>query len=37
MKTRVRQALTAKNGVNLVPTQGLKWRMGCPPILIIIQ
>jgi site-specific DNA recombinase len=28
MKTRVRQALTAKNGVNLVPTQGLKWRMG---------
>ena len=26
MKTRVLQALTAKNGVNSVPTQGLKWR-----------
>jgi site-specific DNA recombinase len=27
-KTRVLQALTAKNGVNSVPTQGLNWRMG---------
>jgi hypothetical protein len=26
MKTRVLQAHTAKNGVNTVPTQGLKWR-----------
>ncbi len=26
MKTRELQALTAKNGVNLMPTQGLKWR-----------
>jgi hypothetical protein len=26
MKTRVLQALTAKSGLNLVPTQGLKWR-----------
>jgi site-specific DNA recombinase len=27
-KTRLLQALTAKNGVNSVPTQGLKWRRG---------
>ncbi len=28
MKARVLQAHTAKNGVNTVPTQGLKWRPG---------
>ena len=27
-KTRLLQALTGKNGVNSVPTQGLKWRKG---------
>ncbi len=27
-KTRLLQALTGKNGVNSVPTQGLKWRRG---------
>ena len=27
-KTRLLQALTTKNGVNSVPTQGLKWRTG---------
>jgi hypothetical protein len=26
MNTRVLQAHTVKNGVNSVPTQGLKWR-----------
>jgi hypothetical protein len=26
MKTRLLQAHTAKNSVNSVPTQGLKWR-----------
>jgi len=30
-KSRLLQVLTGKNGVNSVPTQGLKWRMGCPP------
>jgi hypothetical protein len=29
-KSRLLQVLTAKNGVNSVPTQGLKWRRGCP-------
>jgi hypothetical protein len=32
MNTRVLQALTAKNGLNLVTAQGLKWRTECPPI-----
>ena len=27
-KTRLLQALTAKNGVNSAPIQGLRWRMG---------
>jgi hypothetical protein len=27
-KSRLLQALIGKNGVNSVPTQGLKWRMG---------
>ncbi len=27
-KSRLLQALTGKNGVNSVPTQGLKWRTG---------
>ena len=30
-KSRLLQTLTAKNSVNSVPTQGLKWRRGCPP------
>ncbi len=30
-KSRLLQVLTGKNGVNSVPTQGLKWRRGCPP------
>jgi site-specific DNA recombinase len=30
-KSRLLQVLTGKNGVNSVPTQGLKWRTGCPP------
>jgi hypothetical protein len=29
-KSRLLQVLTGKNGVNSVPTQGLKWRKGCP-------
>lgn len=32
-KSRLLQALTGKNGVNSVPTQGLNWRRGCPPNL----
>jgi hypothetical protein len=31
-KSRLLQTLVANGGVNAVPTQGLKWRMGCPPI-----
>lgn len=31
-KTRLLQALTGKNGVNAVPTQGLKWRRRREPI-----
>ena len=30
-KSRLLQVLTGKNGVNSVPTQGLKWRRGSPP------
>jgi hypothetical protein len=30
-KSRLLQVLTGKNGVNSVPTQGLKWRRRCPP------
>jgi hypothetical protein len=29
-KSRLLQVLIGKNGVNTVPTQGPKWRMGCP-------
>ena len=29
-KSRLLQTLTAKGSVNVVPTQGLKWRTGCP-------
>ena len=29
-KSRLLQVLTGKNSVNSVPTQGLKWRTGCP-------
>jgi DNA invertase Pin-like site-specific DNA recombinase len=30
-KSRLLKVLTGKNSVNSVPTQGLKWRRGCPP------
>jgi hypothetical protein len=34
-KSRLLQALIGKNGVNSVPTQGLKWRMGCPSFRLL--
>ncbi len=30
-KSWLLQTLVANSGANAVPTQGLNWRMGCPP------